>query len=303
MIRTIPFFHEMWIMLRGLIDCGRTLFWTYVMLLAVLFLFGVVAVDVIAKDPAFIHDDAVQDLIGTLDRAMFTLTQIMTLDSWTFICRPMAAKAPWVIMYFVALILLACMVLLNLITAVIVENAFQIANEDEDALALKKSKEMEEEIENFALLFNELVPEGEEGLTFDVFREAAQTNEAVINKLTVLEVGFDELEELWDLLDDGDGIVTVKEFCDGLRKVRAEVKSKDLMECIRQIRKMHARTTKQQKRVALALKDTDAMLEIVDRARQTMSDTVLLCRNTLVNVRQCKHWSAIVPRMKMEDMN
>merc|ERR1719352_1785561 len=132
-------------MMRGLIECGRTLFWTYVMILAVLFLFGVFAVDVIAADAAFMHDDSVQDLFGTLDRAMFTLTQIMTLDSWTFIARPMMAKVPWVVAYYVALILLICMVLLNLITAVIVENAFQIVHEDEETIAQEKGKQMEQE--------------------------------------------------------------------------------------------------------------------------------------------------------------
>merc|ERR1719194_40568 len=127
-------------MMRGLIECGRTLFWTYVMILAVLFLFGVFAVDIIAKDEAFIHDDAVQDLFGTLDRAMFTLMQVMTLDSWTFIARPMMMKLRWVSLYFVALILLVVMVLLNLITAVIVENAFSIVQEDEDAALREKEK-------------------------------------------------------------------------------------------------------------------------------------------------------------------
>lgn len=300
MIRSIPFFREMWIMMRGLIECGRTLFWTYVMILAVLFLFGVFAVDIIAKDEAFIHDDAVQDLFGTLDRAMFTLTQIMTLDSWTFIARPMMAKAQWVVIYYVALILLICMVLLNLITAVIVENAFQIVHEDEETIAQEKGKQMEQEMEEFAELFRELT-KGTGQLRFEEFKDAAETNPDVIQKLTVLEIEMNELEELWELLDDGDGLVTSQEFSDGLRKVRGEVKAKELMECIRQMRKMHNRTSKQRKRCNLALEAGETMLDSVSRSRQKMADTTFLCRQTLLQVRGCKDWSALVPHLQFED--
>jgi hypothetical protein len=290
----------MWIMMRGLIECGRTLFWTYVMILAVLFLFGVFAVDVIAKDEAFIHDDAVQDLFGTLDRAMFTLTQIMTLDSWTFIARPMMAKVYWVLPYYVALILLICMVLLNLITAVIVENAFQIVHEDEETIAAEKGKQMELDIADFSRIFADLT-KGSGELTYPEFKDAATTNVDVIDKLTVLEIELNELEELWELLDDGDGVVTVEEFCEGLRKVRGEVKAKELMECIRQMRKMHNRTSKQRKRCQLALEAGETMLDSVTRSRQKMADTILLCRQTLDKVRACKDWSALVPHLKFEE--
>merc|ERR1712139_620694 len=212
---------------------------------------------IIAKDEAFIHDDAVQDLFGTLDRAMFTLTQIMTLDSWTFIARPMMAKAQWVVIYYVALILLICMVLLNLITAVIVENAFQIVHEDEETIAQEKGKQMEQEMEEFSELFKELTK--------------------------------------------GTGQLRFEEFKDGLRKVRGEVKAKELMECIRQMRKMHNRTSKQRKRCQLGLEAGETMLDSVTRSRQKMADTILLCRQTLERVRACKDWSALVPHLKFED--
>jgi len=142
---------------------------------------------------------------------------------------------------------------------------------------------------------------GSEGLTYPVFREAATNNDEVINKLTVLEIEMNELEELWELLDDGDGIVTVDEFCEGLRKVRGEVKAKELMECIRQMRKMHNRTSKQRKRCQLALEAGETMLDSVTRSRQKMADTILLCRQTLEKVRMCKDWSALVPHLKFED--
>lgn len=300
MVRTMPQFREMWVMLRGLIECGRTLLWTYVMITALLFLFSIIGVDFIANDPAFIHDDGVQDLFGTLPQAMFTLLQVMTLDSWTFICRPMMKKVGWVALFYIALILLIVMVLLNLITAVIVENAFAIVQEDEEAALKEKEKQKEEEIEKFGLMFHEMDTDGNGTLSYKEFIAASETP-AVITKLKALEIEKNELDELWDLLDDGHDAVTIDEFCEGLRKVQSEVKAKEIMECIRKMRQLHTRTNKQRKRCKLALEAAETMLDALDRSRQKMSDTILLSRNILEVVRRCEHWSALVPHMKFED--
>merc|ERR1719359_666258 len=274
-------------MLRGLIECGRTLFWTYVMIAALLFLFSIVGVDFIANHPAFIHDDAVQDLFGTLPQAMFTLLQVMTLDSWTFICRPMMKKVGWVALFYISLILLIVMVLLNLITAVIVETAFAIVQEDEEAALKEKEKQKEEEIEKFGLMFTEMDTDGSGTSSYEEFITASEMP-AVVTKLKALEIERNELGELWDLLDDGGDAVTIDEFCEGLRKVQSEVKAKEIMEYIRKMRQLHTRTNKQRKRCKLALEAAETMLDALDRSRQKMSDTILLCRNTLEVVRRCE---------------
>jgi Ca2+-binding EF-hand superfamily protein len=300
MVKTWPAFREMWVMLRGLIECGRTLFWTYVMILCLLFLFSIVAVDFIADHPAFIHDDATQDLFGTLPDAMFTLMQVMTLDSWTFIARPMMMKLRWVSLYFVALILLVVMVLLNLITAVIVENAFSIVQEDEDAALREKEKMKELEIEKFRVMFKEMDTDGGGTLSFQEFEDSMDLP-AVQTAFKALEIEQSELSELWELLDDGDDAVTIDEFCEGLRKIQSEVKAKEIMECIRKMRQLHNRTSKQRKRCKLALEAAEHMLECVDNARQKMSDTVLICQDTMHCVHACRHWQALVPHLQMAD--
>lgn len=300
MVKTWPAFREMWVMLRGLIECGRTLFWTYVMILCLLFLFSIVAVDFIADHPAFIHDDATQDLFGTLPQAMFSLMQVMTLDSWTFIARPMMMKAPWVAFYFVALILLVVMVLLNLITAVIVENAFSIVQEDEDAALREKEKMKEEQIEKFRVMFKEMDADGSGTMSFTEL-EDSMDKPGVQTAFKALEIEQSELGELWELLDDGDDAVTIDEFCEGLRKIQADVKAKEIMECIRKMRQLHNRTSKQRKRCKLALEAAEHMLECVDNARQKMSDTILICQDTMQCVHHCKHWQALVPHLTIAE--
>ena len=65
---------------------------------------------------------------GTLPRSMFTLFQVMTLESWTGIARAIKPVYPLAWLYFLAFILLATFTILNLFIAIIV-NAMQSQHE------------------------------------------------------------------------------------------------------------------------------------------------------------------------------
>ena len=68
---------------------------------------------------------------GDLGRSLFTLFQIMTLESWSMgIARPVMANFPYAWVFFVVFILVATFTMLNLFIAIIV-NAMQSYTDDE----------------------------------------------------------------------------------------------------------------------------------------------------------------------------
>merc|ERR1712023_472483 len=100
--------------------------------------------------------------------------------------------------------------------------------------------------------------------------------------------------------DDGDGALSSDEFCEGLRKVKAGVKAKDLLECLRQMRVLQTRTVKQRKRVSDSLEQAENMLNRLEEARFKMASTVFCCKETLEMVRSCPIWRTLVPDLKIE---
>jgi voltage-gated sodium channel len=101
-------FKEMWQLLRGLSDSFETLVWTYVMMLCVLYFFAISATTIFSKMGAFDGDEEakqiVKDNFDDVLLSMLTLFQIMTLDSWAAIVRPLMAVQVWAPFFFIIFI-------------------------------------------------------------------------------------------------------------------------------------------------------------------------------------------------------
>lgn len=100
-----------------------------VVLLIIYYVFAVIATNLFAA--------AFPEWFGDLGRSLYTLFQIMTLESWSMgIARPVMEQYPYAWILFVLFILVATFTMLNLFIAIIV-NAMQSFAEDEIAEASK----------------------------------------------------------------------------------------------------------------------------------------------------------------------
>ena len=92
-------------------------------LLLVFYVFGVIATHLFGA--------LFPDWFGHLGRSLYTLFQVMTLESWSMgIARPVMEQAPWAWVFFIVFILFATFTMLNLFIAIIV-NAMQTFQESE----------------------------------------------------------------------------------------------------------------------------------------------------------------------------
>lgn len=92
-------------------------------LLLVFYVFGVIATHLFGA--------LFPDWFGHLGRSLYTLFQVMTLESWSMgIARPVMEEAPWAWAFFIVFILFATFTMLNLFIAIIV-NAMQTFQESD----------------------------------------------------------------------------------------------------------------------------------------------------------------------------
>merc|ERR1719482_2571364 len=97
--------------------------------------------------------------------------------------------------------MIGTLVMLNLVTAVIVKNAFTRAQYD----------------------------------------EARRSNDRIIQKFQLLGINEEEREEIWNILDTGDGQINVDGFAEGLRLMQGGAKAKDSFTIVKYVQHINVR--------------------------------------------------------------
>jgi len=243
-VRLKPAFKELWILIHGLTTSFRPLMWTILIATIVLYLGGLAATEIIGKSPLFVDEPNIQLLFGDLLKSMYTMIQLLTLDTWAdsiarFAIDPTVsangnAYFPYCI-FFVLFIGIGVFVFWNLITAIIVETAFSISSDDSNSQARELEMAKKSEIESLTQIFLEIDKDHSGELSFSEF-EGALSIPKVRQMLDVLGVQANELEEVWYVLDDGDNCLTIKEFTTGIRRMRGQAKAKDLADTVKRLR-------------------------------------------------------------------
>lgn len=86
-----------------------------------------------------IFAEAFPQWFGDLGKSMYTLFQVMTLESWSMgISRPVMEVFPYAWVFFILFILLVTFIMINLFIGIIVDAIFTIKEDDKNALEEKE---------------------------------------------------------------------------------------------------------------------------------------------------------------------
>ncbi|EER08100.1 hypothetical protein Pmar_PMAR014864 [Perkinsus marinus ATCC 50983] len=110
-------------------------------------------------------------------------------------------------------------VLFNLVTAIVVEQAFSAVSADKELLVSMKRSSEQEAVEALKMLFEELDEDGSGELSSQEFTDVLD-DPKFIRRLAMLDLDVSELPELFTLFDTGDGMV------------QGEIRSKDMYNCV-----------------------------------------------------------------------
>ena len=133
---------------ESLLSALPSIGWITFMLGLVFYVFGVLGTEL------FGH--AFPDWFGTLGASIFSLFQIMTLESWSMgIARPVMAEFGWAWLYFVTFILISAFTILNLFIGIIVNSMQAMHWEEEEEKRLEQERVAHEEREEMLRLIRE----------------------------------------------------------------------------------------------------------------------------------------------------
>lgn len=247
---------EMWLLFRGLAMSCKTLVSAIVVFVFVNYLFAILAVTLIGDSTLFVgleEYEEVHSYFQGLDQSMFTLLQIVTGDSWASgIARPILTIMPSMWFFFVAYIAVASLVLMNLITAIIVDNAIQMSKDDEESRVRDLKEEQNHQFTKLQSIFKALDADQSGSIDQKEFTRRCAESQEIVDQFQLL--GFEEhaLNGMFQELAGVDGVMTMDEFFMGLRSMLGMAKGVDIVHVRNDVGRLHRRL--------------DMLFEVVERA-------------------------------------
>ncbi len=143
LISTVP---RLRIIVQGLINSLPSIGWIVALLFLVFYVFAVMATQL------FGH--SFPEWFGTFSNSLFTLFQIMTLESWAMgVARPVMEVYPYSFLFFVPFVMLSTFVILNVFVAIVVNGM----SETKESSHLEENKPSNDQLTGSEELKNELV--------------------------------------------------------------------------------------------------------------------------------------------------
>jgi hypothetical protein len=170
----------------------------------------------------------VYEYFGTFTRSWLSLCEI-TLGNWAPVCRLLTENVSelWfpVIMLYVLCISFGVM---KVITACFIFETQKCAQSDQDILILEKERSAARLRENFIGVFKEIDDSGDGTVNWDEFQDLLHDNR-VLTWLAALDLDLGHCQNLFSILDTGDGRISFQEFVSGVQRVKGPAKAVDLV--------------------------------------------------------------------------
>jgi voltage-gated sodium channel len=215
MLRLMTQFKTLWLLVNGLINSFLTIIWTLVLLGILVYIFSILALEVIEPDhtKSSVYNQVVEDSFGSFLKTVLTLFQFVTLDSLGAIYRPMVLEEPLLGFYFLAFVVLVPIVLINLVTAMMVECALDQAHQDKEVRISWEAAERKRKLSELRDLFRDLDYDSSGQITLE---ELERADDGVLLRLQEISK-TEDFTALFKCIDNNrSGALDIDEFCDGV---------------------------------------------------------------------------------------
>ncbi|CAE7360253.1 Scn11a, partial [Symbiodinium necroappetens] len=229
----VTIFRQLRLLVGTCIASIGALFWSMVLLMVLKVGFALIICQALQ---GYVLDDQqdldtrllVNNLYGDFGKAFYTMFEVTHSGSWPRVVRPVVddVDALYAIP-FLTYITLVVFAVIRIVTALFLKETLASAANDAD-MVMEDNRRMARDAQNkLEELFRAADDDGDGNLTKDEFA-AAMSLPSVQGFLTSLDVSVRDCHPLFDILDDGDGLITTAEFCKGLMQLKGQARALDI---------------------------------------------------------------------------
>lgn len=261
-LRTIEIMQPLWKLINGITNAMGTLASTMLVIFFVLYIFACIGGELVSRNTDLrwlakltqddfdnalpgelgytkAHQDAavvVRENFNRVSVIMLTLVQFTTADI-TDIYFPLIKTEPYLVFYFGGAYLIITILLMNLVTAVLVEDAIARSSEDTKMKARKTRRKLDSYIPQLEAIFDEVDHDGTGDINLTELAGFVPKDGMNLDQ-QVLEVMRPEtLEECYECFDaDNSGLVSKEEFVQGALAVLLKDAPQELTQLLQLVR-------------------------------------------------------------------
>jgi len=220
-LRMVRLFNQMWNLVYGLMTSLNVMISTFGLLAVSLYGFACVGVDLITNDTELANHSLTSEIVdyhfGNLFRTMLTLVQFVTMDSIAAVYVPICYVKPGLIIYFVLILLVISISLMNIITAALVEGVLANASQNKLSEQREMKSKLKKLLPTIAEVFQQIDQDSSGMITLE---EARNVRLSQLPRELTDKVSVETMTDLFDVLDtDSSGELSQEEFVQGLLNI------------------------------------------------------------------------------------
>lgn len=264
--KTVSLFRQLRILVGTCIASLGALFWSMVLLMILQIGFALAicqALQLFITDPAANLADRLElrEYYGNFLATMYSMFEITFSGSWPTRVRPVTSKvSSWYAVPFLLYITFVVFAVIKIVTALFLKETLNSAANDSEMMMEEMQIDARHYQQKLKDLFDLADDDGNGILTYEEFMHT-MTLPSVQQYLKVLDVTVNDCKPLFAILDDGDGYVTITEFCQGLSKLKGHVKPIDFVALQRE----NSRILKQCQKTSQEVKKASKMVQSLAR--------------------------------------
>ncbi|CAE7023046.1 Cacna1g [Symbiodinium natans] len=233
-VKTVALFRQLRLLVGTCLASIGALFWSMVMLFLIKLGFALIICQALQ---GYILDEAndldtrleMNNLYGSFLKALYTMFEVTHAGSWPARVRPVVDKvSPWYSLPFLAYITLVVFAVIRVVTALFLKETLASAANDADMQLEENRRTAKNYQQKLEDLFRAVDDDGNGWLSPDEFVQALSLP-SVQRYLVFLDLKVSDCRPLFDILDDGDGKITIQEFCKGLMQIKGHARAIDMV--------------------------------------------------------------------------
>lgn len=216
----------------------HTLFWSLVILLLIQVIAGLFMVQMLEdflsdSETASERDMEIKRKVfgywGTFWRAMITMFEI-TFANWVTSCRLLIDDVDeWYGAFYLIYRCVCGFAVLMVVQAVFIQQTMKTTQLDDHHLAKQKQRSKQRFIRRVEQMFKQLDKSGDGFISWQEFDNALKQGDMEA-MLEVFELEPADFDNLFKLLDDGDGCISIDEFVVGIQHLKGPAREVDMLE-------------------------------------------------------------------------